>query len=456
MAAAGRIRAGGDLPLLRGAASDAELTDRLLAPMFEQRRAWWIAFAICAAGTLLLFALIAYTLATGIGVWGNNIPVAWGVSIINFVWWGHAGAFISAVLLLTKQPGRPGIGRITESMALFSLAISGIFPLLHLGRPWLFYWMIPYPSSLGVWPQYLSGLTWDMIGILTLLVVSLLFWYVGLIPDLAEVRDCASGKLRRRIYGVFALGWKGSAWEWHVHRQANGLLAGLVVAAATTMHSVASMDFATALIPGWHSTIFPPAFLARGIYSGLCLALLLVLLVRRTCDLGSVLTPQHLDVMARAILALGWAVLYTTVFEVFTSWCSGSEFRRYTYLVERPAGTFALTTWITLGLVLLTPQLFWSRRARRSPPVLAAGAALILAGLWMERFLIVSASLSQDFLPSAWHEYIPGWVEWGILAGALSLFGLLFLLLVRFVPLVSASELKGASRTLPRGRPDDG
>lgn len=448
METAERLREAGELPILHGKPSDAELTDRLLAPMFAQGRGWWSAFAVCAAGTLLLFALIAYTVATGIGVWGNNIPVAWGVSIINFVWWGHAGAFISAALLLSEQPWRPAIGRIAESMAIFSLAISGIFPLLHLGRPWFFYWMIPYPSSLEVWPQYLSGLTWDMHGIFTLLVVSFLFWYVGLIPDLAEVRDRAPGRVRRRVYGVLALGWKGSGRDWHVYRHANGLLAGLVVAAAVTMHSVASLDFATGLVPGWHSTVFPPAFLARGLYSGFALAVLLVLLVRRGYGLESVLTARHLDAMAKLILALGWVVLYTTVFEVFTSWYSGSEYRRYTYLVERPLGAFALVTWITLAFVLLTPQLFWLRRARRSAPVLAAGALLVLVGLWMERYLIVSASLSRDFLPSAWHEYVPSWVEWGILAGTLSLFGLLFLLLVRFVPLVPTSELKETRRGL--------
>lgn len=437
-----------ELPILHGRPDDAELTDRLLAPLSQQGRGWWIAFAVCAAGTLLLLAMIGYTLHHGIGVWGNNIPVAWGVSIINFVWWGHAGAFISAALLLSEQPWRPAIGRIAESMALFSLAISGIFPILHLGRPWFFYWMVPYPNSLDVWPQYLSGLTWDMIGILTLLVVSFLFWYAGLIPDLAEVRDRATGMTRRRIYGVLALGWKGSGRDWHAYRHANGLLAGLVVAAATTMHSLASLDFATTLLPGWHSTIFPPAFLARGIYSGFALAVLLVLLLRRCCALGNVLTARHLDAMAKAILALGWVVLYTTVFEVFSSWYSGSEYRRYSYLVARPVGEFAVVTWLALAAVHLTPQIFWARRARRSVPVLAAGAVLVLVGLWMERFLLVSASLSRGFLPSAWSLYSPSWVEWAILAGTLSLFGFLFLLLVRFVPVVPTSELKEMRRGL--------
>lgn len=433
-------------PVLHGLPDDAAVTEHLLRPVLEPDRAWRVAVGVCAVGTLLLLVLIGYTVATGIGVWGNNVPVGWGVSIVNFVWWGHAGALISAVLLLAGRQWRVSVGRIAETMALCSLAVSGIFPLLHLGRPWFFYWMVPYPGTLDVWPQFRSALTWDMVGILVLLTVSFLFWYLGALPDLAELRDRSSGRGRRLAYGVAALGWRGSAREWYHYRIANGLLAGLVAAAAVGMHSIASLDFATSVVPGWHSTVFPAAFVGRSLFSGGAMILLLVTLMRRWHDMGRVLTARHLDALSKLVLAGSWAVIYTYVVEVFTAWYTGSPYLRYTYLVERTTGTYAAVTWASVLLAMLLPQLFWSRRARGSTAVRVVVALAVLTGLWMERFLIVAGSLNRGFLPSAWHPYTPSLVEWGILAGSLSLFGLLFLLLIRIVPPVPTSELKEMRR----------
>ena len=435
-------------PVLRGHPGDAALTDALLRPAWTPDRAWKAAVAVCAAGTLLLFALTAWTVVRGIGTWGNNVPVAWSVSIVNFVWWGHAGALLSAALLLAGRSWRASIGRIAETMALCSLAVSGIFPLLHLGRPWFFYWMMPYPSTTGVWPQFRSALTWDMVGILTLLFVSFLFWYAGILPDLAELRDRAPGRIRRLAYGVFALGWRGSAREWYHRRIANGMLAGLVVAAAVGMHSIASLDFATSLVPGWHSTAFPAAFVGRSLFTGGALLLLLVTLLRRWHGLGRVITHRHLDALSLLVLAGAAWVAYTLVAEAFTAWLSGSEYLRYTWLVERTAGVYAAETWGAVLLAIAVPQVLWSRRARRSGVVRVGVAVSVLTGMWLERFLTVAGSLNRDFLPSAWAPYAPSWVEWGILAGSLSMFGLLFLLMIRIVPPVPTSELKEMRRGL--------
>jgi molybdopterin-containing oxidoreductase family membrane subunit len=441
-------------PVMVGRPGDAALTDRLLAPLRRAPRGWWVLLALAALGTLVLAGAAGYTVARGIGVWGNNIPVAWAFAIINFVWWigiGHAGTFISAFLLLFQQRWRSSVNRVAEAMTLFALVNAALFPILHLGRPWFFYWLLPYPTRFGVWPQYRSALPWDVAAIATYFTVSLLFWYLGLVPDLATARDLTAGRLRRRIYGFFALGWRGSGGQWEEYRIAYLLLAGLATPLVVSVHSIVSLDFATSQLPGWHSTIFPPYFVAGAIYSGFAMVLVLVIPVRRIFGLEDVITTRHLDNMAKLLLTMAWLLLYAYIVEVFIGWYSGDPYQRYTVLVERPLGPYAWLFWAMLALNLLTPQLFWSARLRTSPPVLFIGALAILAGMWLERFILIVTSLNRDFLPSSWHLYRPTWVDWSILGGSVAFFCLLFLLFLRFVPFVPISELKRLRHELAAG-----
>jgi Ni/Fe-hydrogenase subunit HybB-like protein len=441
-------------PVMVGRPGDTALTDRLLAPLRRAPRGWWLLLALAALGTLVFAGAIGYTVARGIGVWGNNIPVAWAFAIINFVWWigiGHAGTFISAFLLLFQQRWRSSVNRVAEAMTLFALVNAALFPILHLGRPWFFYWLLPYPTRFGVWPQYRSALPWDVAAIATYFTVSLLFWYLGLVPDLATARDRTAGRLRRRIYGLFALGWRGSGRQWREYRIAYLLLAGLATPLVVSVHSIVSLDFATSQLPGWHSTIFPPYFVAGAIYSGFAMVLVLVIPVRRIFGLGDLITTRHLDNLAKLLLAMAWLLLYAYIVEVFIGWYSGDPYQRYTYLVERPLGPYAWLFWAMLALNLLTPQLFWSARLRTSPPVLFMGALAILAGMWLERFILIVTSLNRDFLPSSWHLYRPTWVDWSILGGSVAFFCLLFLLFLRFVPFVPISELKRLRYELATG-----
>jgi len=441
-------------PVLLGRPTDAELTDRLLAPLRSRARAWWLLVALAAGGTLLFIAMSVYTFVAGIGLWGNNIPVAWAYAITNFVWWigiGHAGTFISAFLLLLQQRWRASVNRIAEAMTLFALVNAALFPVLHLGRPWFAYWLIPYPSTMGVWPQFRSALPWDFAAILTYFTVSLLFWYLGLVPDLATIRDRAHlGLTRRRIYGLFALGWRGSARHWQRYRIAYGLLAGLATPLVISVHSVVSMDFATTQLPGWHSTIFPPYFVAGALYSGFAMVLTLLIPLRRIYRLETVITERHLDSMGKLTLAMGWILIYSYAFEAFLAWYGGSGFERYTFLVARTRGPYAVLFWIMIACNGLTPQLLWSRRLRRSPIVLFLASLAIQAGMWLERFIIIVASLNRDFLPSSWRLYAPTWVDWGLLLGSLGLFLLLFLLFLRFVPFIPVSEVKHLRHELAR------
>jgi Ni/Fe-hydrogenase subunit HybB-like protein len=434
----------------------ASVTDRIADIVLTRRTRWpWLAlFAAATAATLAFFGATAYLFSVGVGIWGVNIPVAWGFAIANFVWWigiGHAGTFISAFLLLFQQRWRSSVNRLAEAMTLFALVNAALFPILHLGRPWFFYWLLPYPTRFGVWPQYRSALPWDVAAIATYFTVSLLFWYLGLVPDLATARDRTAGRLRRRIYGLFALGWRGSGRQWREYRIAYLLLAGLATPLVVSVHSIVSLDFATSQLPGWHSTIFPPYFVAGAIYSGFAMVLVLVIPVRRIFGLGDLITTRHLDNLAKLLLAMAWLLLYAYIVEVFIGWYSGDPYQRYTYLVERPLGPYAWLFWAMLALNLLTPQLFWSARLRTSPPVLFMGALAILAGMWLERFILIVTSLNRDFLPSSWHLYRPTWVDWSILGGSVAFFCLLFLLFLRFVPFVPISELKRLRYELATG-----
>ena len=444
-------------PILIGPPSAGELHRRLLGtPMRRGGRGWKLAFAISGALTALLAVCVTYTVHTGIGVWGNNIPVGWALGIVHFVWWigiGHAGTFISAILYLFEQRWRTSINRFAEAMTLFAVMQAALFPLLHLGRPWFFYWLLPYPSQMGVWPQVRSALPWDAAAITTYFTVSLLFWYLGLLPDLAALRDHAPTRRRRIIYGLFALGWHGSATAWRHYRLAYLLLAGLATPLVLSVHSIVSSDFAIGLVPGWHSTIFPPFFVAGAIFSGFAMVLTLIIPVRAAFRMHDVITPRHLDNCAKLILVTGLIVSYGYVVEFFTAWYSADEAERYQFFVGRPFGPNSAVFWTMLACNVLVPQLLWWRRIRRSVAVLFVLSILINVGMWCERFVIIVQSLQREYLPSQWAGYSPTWVDLGILAGTLGFFLLLFLLFLRFVPFIATAEMKELRAELAHGEP---
>jgi molybdopterin-containing oxidoreductase family membrane subunit len=436
---------------MRGRHTEASLTGHLLQPLWSASGAWWLLFVLSCVGTALFVVTITVTIAKGIGTWGNNIPVAWAFAITDFVWWigiGHAGTFISAFLLLLNQRWRGSINRIAEAMTIFALVNAAMFPLLHLGRPWFFYWLVPYPATMNVWPNFKSALPWDVAAVTTYFTVSLLFWYLGLVPDLATARDAAPTRRRRLTYGVFALGWRGSGFQWSRYRIAYTLLAALATPLVISVHSVVSLDFSIAQLPGWHSTIFPPYFVVGAIYSGLAMVIVLLLPIRRAFNLYDIVTERHLDAIAKLMLAMGLMLTYSYIVEIFIAWYSGNVPERYTYLVARPFGPYAIVYWIMTIFNIVTPELFWARRFRTSGTVLFLASLAILVGMWMERFVIIVTSLNRDFLTSSWHLYAPSWVDWGLLAGSVGLFGFLFLLFVRYIPAVALSEVKSLGNEL--------
>ncbi len=436
------------------------LPARILAPLERTPRGWWPLLLLSGALSGVFVLCIAITFGRGIGSWGNNIPVGWAFGIINFVWWigiGHAGTFISAFLLLMDQPWRASLNRVAEAMTIFALVNAGLFPILHLGRPWFFYWLVPYPAAMGVWPQFKSSLPWDIAAISTYFTLSLVFWYLGLLPDLAAARDRVKNIWQKRLYGLAALGWNGSGEQWRRHRIAYLLLAGLCTPLVVSVHSIVSLDFSIAMVPGWHSTIFPPFFVVGAIYSGFAMVLLLVLPLRRALGLDVVITERHLDYVAQLMLVMGLMLAYAYLVEFFGAWYSGNSYERYLALVNRPAGPLSWLYWLTVSINVGAPQLFWSRRMRRSTPALIVVSALVLVGMWTERFTIIVGSLTRDFLPSAWHGYHPTLVDLGLLSGSLGLFVFLFLLFVRWLPTVSLSEVQRLAHQLARGeRPDAG
>jgi Ni/Fe-hydrogenase subunit HybB-like protein len=405
---------------------------------------WWASFGV---GFVLLMGLlygITILFLVGVGIWGINIPVAWGFAIVNFVWWigiGHAGTFISAILLLLLQKWRNSINRLAEAMTLFAVACAGMFPLLHLGRPWTFFWILPYPNTMGLWPQFRSPLVWDVFAVGTYFTVSLIFWYTGLIPDLATMRDRARTRLSKIGFGIMSLGWRGSAVHWKHFQTVYLILAGLSTPLVLSVHSVVSTDFAVANIPGWHTTIFPPFFVAGAIYSGFAMVLNIMIPLRYVYGLNSVITQRHLNCMAGVMLATGLMVGYGYIMETFTGWYSGDIFEQY-LAINRAIGPYGWTYWLLLTFNIVIPQLLWVRRIRTNPISLFLVALSINIGMWLERFVIVIVSLHRDFLPSSWGIYAPtGW-DWLILFGSIGLFVSLVFLFVRFLPIISISEVK--------------
>ena len=449
-----RRAAEGDPPLFEHLPDDAAVGDLLLAPLWTAPPGWWPLLGACVLLSLLFAATVGYSIAVGPGVWGNNIPAAWAYPIVNFVWWigvGHAGAFLSAALLLGGHRWRGGVHRLAELMAMVALLVSGIFPILHLGRQWMFFWLLPYPSTTGLWPQFKSSLAWDVVTIMVHLAVTALLLFVGLLPDLALARDRAPAGWRRRAYAVLALGWRGSAWQWRQRRQAYVVLAALTATLVVSSESAVSFDFAIAQQPGWHSTLFPVYFVIAALYSGVAFLLLLLLPLRRVLRLQPVVTRRHLDRAGLLLLAFGSLFGWVLAVETFTAWYSGGELGRTTLVQSSEPSSYGWLLWGIAVLAVLAPQLLWWRRLRRSAAVLAAVSAIVLVALWIERFTLVIASLNRGFVPSSWATYLPTWVDWSILLGSFGVFGLLLLLLVRLVPVVAVDEIRRLRR-----EPDEG
>ena len=386
----------------------------------------------------------AYLFAKGIGIWGTTIPIGWAFPIVNFVWWvgiAHAGTLISAILLLLSQDWRTSINRFAEAMTLFAVACAGLFPLLHLGRPWVFHWLMPYPNTMDLWPQFRSPLVWDVFAVLTYFTVSILFWYTGLIPDLATLRDRTPNRFAQIVYGMLAMGWRGSAVHWHRYATAYLLMAGLATPLVVSVHSIVGMDFAAAIVPGWHTTIFPPYFVAGAIFSGFAMVVTLAIPLRAVYGLQSFVTLRHLDNMAKIILATGSIVAYGYTAEVFFSYYSGNPYERYV-TINRALGPYAWSYWALIACNIVTPQLLWFRSVRRSAPVLFVIALVINVGMWLERFVIVVVSLHRDFLPSAWGMYYPTIWDFVHFVGSLGLFFTLLFLFIRLLPMISIFELR--------------
>ena len=408
---------------------------------------WWAAFVPSVLCMMMLFSMITYLITTGVGVWGNMRPVMWGWPIVNFVWWigiGHAGTLISAILFLLRQRWRTGVNRAAEAMTIFAVMCAGIFPLIHIGRVWFGWWLFPIPNANGIWPQFRSPLMWDVFAVSTYFTVSLLFWYVGLIPDLATMRDRAKTKIRQFLYGLFALGWTGSNRHWRNYEKAYLILAGLATPLVLSVHSIVSLDFSVSQLPGWHTTIFPPYFVAGAIYSGFGMVLTLLVPLRSMCKLEDIITTRHIDVMCKVTLATGSIVGYAYLMEYFIAWYSGNPYERWTFW-HRMFGTYWYGGMAMMMFNAIVPQLFWIKWCRRNLVAVFIISILANVGMWFERFVIVVGSLYQDFLPANWSYFKPTWVDVCTYLGTFGLFFTLFLLFLRFLPLIAISEVKGVT-----------
>jgi Ni/Fe-hydrogenase subunit HybB-like protein len=425
----------------------ASVTDKISAIVLagQTPRAWVLGFGVAFLLVMLLMYAVAYLLAVGVGIWGIKIPVAWGFAIVNFVWWigiGHAGTLISAILLLLHQEWRTSINRFAEAMTLFAVACAGMFPLLHLGRPWFFYWLFPYPNTMRIWPQFRSPLVWDVFAVSTYATVSFLFWYMGLIPDLATLRDRARHWIARKAYGFLAMGWRGSAIHWRRYEVAYLLMAGLATPLVVSVHSVVSFDFTIAILPGWHSTIFPPYFVAGAIFSGFAMVMTLAIPLRWIYGLEDLITMRHLENMAKVLLATGLIVAYGYFMETLMAWYSGNRYEAY-MMLNRAFGPYAAVYWLVIACNVLAPQAVWFSRVRRSVPALFVVALVVNLGMWAERYMIVVVSLTRDFVPSAWGAYAGTRWDWATLAGSIGLFLALMFLFIRLLPVISIFELRG-------------
>ncbi|HEU6448098.1 MAG TPA: NrfD/PsrC family molybdoenzyme membrane anchor subunit [Verrucomicrobiae bacterium] len=416
----------------------------VLKPKQRQPVHWFIVAGIAFTLLMLFFVSIGWLLHFGVGIWGIEIPVAWGFAIVNFVWWvgiGHAGTFISAILLLLHQKWRTAINRFTETMTLCAISCAGLFPLLHLGRPWVFYWMAPYPDTMDLWPQFRSPLVWDMFAVGTYFLVSLIFWYSGLIPDLATLRDRAPTRGKKLFYGFLALGWRNSAVHWQRHQSAYLLLAGIATPLVLSVHSVVGLDFAVAMVPGWHETIIPPYFVAGAIYSGFAMMLNIMLPIRALYGLHNVITPRYLNNIGNVMLVLGNMVAYSYIMEMFMAWYSGDIFEQ-TAMAKRAFGPYGGLFWALIVINILVPQFLWFKKVRTNPKLLFWVALSANVGMWVDHFLIIVTSLTRGFTPSMWRNYTPTFWDIATMFGSVGLFLMLIVLFVRFLPLISISETR--------------
>ncbi len=435
----------GQPPVVAPGHTPGTVTDKISSIVLKRTpRWWWVGFGITFVFVQMLLYALTKLVFTGVGIWGNNVPVGWAFDIINFVWWigiGHAGTLISAILLLLRQEWRTSINRFAEAMTLFAVACAGLFPLLHVGRPWLAYWMLPYPNTMGLWPQFRSPLIWDVFAVSTYATVSLLFWYVGLIPDLATLRDRARRKLSQIVYGFFAMGWRGSAVHWHNYEVAYLLLAGLATPLVLSVHTVVSFDFAVGQLPGWHATIFPPYFVAGAIFAGFAMVLCLAVPLRRAFGLEDFITIRHIQNMCKVMLATGLIVAYGYLVEIFMAFYSGNPYERF-MVMNRIEGPYRWA-WVALLVCnVLVPQAIWSKRVRTTPWMAFVVALFVSFGMWLERFVIIVISLHRDFLPSSWGHYAPTRFDWMTFTGTIGLFLALMFLFIRVLPMISIFEMR--------------
>jgi len=436
------------------------LTDKLSIFAEGKIPRWWlIAFipsVFCA--TVVLPTMLVYQISTGVGVWGNRAPVMWGWDIVNFIWWigiAHAGTLISAMLFLTRQHWRTTIGRAAEAMTVFSVMMAGLYPGIHVGRAWFDWFMFPIPNSNGLWPQFRSPLMWDVFAVNTYLVVSTLFWYMGMIPDLAAFRDRATTRPRKFIFGIFAMGWTGSAWQWHNYEKAYVVLAGLATLLVFTVSSIVGLDFCTSMLAGWHATIFPLYFVVGAVYCGFGMVLVLLIPLRKLCHLEEIITQRHIDRVCKLTLLSSLIIAYIYLMEYFVAWYSGDTYERWVFGHRLFGHTYWYGGWIMLLINVGLAQLLWLKRARQNLKLVFFIGLCINVGMWFERFVIVVGSLYQDFLPSSWGIYFPTWVDAGTFLGTLGVFFTMYLLFVKFLPVIAMAEVKAVMPDADPHRPVD-
>ena len=429
--------------------SYGQVDDVVNTPVLTHPRstpAWWYIGILIALALLGMYlATVVYLITTGIGIFGNNQPVAWGFPIINFVWWigiGHAGTLISAALLLFRQPWRTSINRFAEAMTIFAVVCAGLYPILHLGRPWVFYWLLPYPNTMGLWPQFRSPLDWDLFAISTYASVSVLFWYIGLIPDLATLRDRAKNKGLKLLYAVLSLGWNNSTKAWQRYMRAYLLLAAVSFPLVLSVHSTIAMDFAFSQVPGWNNTIMPPYFVAGAVFAGFAMVLILAIPLRKAFGLEKLITMRHLDNSAKLMLATGMIVVYGYMIELFIAWYSGVEFERFMAINRVFGEDHAIYFWALILCNFIAIQPLWSLRVRQSPIALFIISVIVSIGMWLERFVIISVTLTKDFLLSSWGDFDATVFDWSLYIGSLGLFATLFFLFIRLLPSIATTEMK--------------
>ncbi len=432
---------------LEGEHTYGSINDRISSIVLNQNAqpAPWFLLFLTGFGLLQVLGLaVAWLLYKGVGIWGINIPSGWGMDIINFVWWigiGHAGTLISAILLLARQQWRNSINRFAEAMTLFAVSCAGLYPLLHTGRPWVAYWLMPYPNILGMWPQFRSPLVWDVFAVTTYATVSALFWFIGLIPDLASLRDRARNPVARLVAGAAALGWRGSARHWQRYETAYLILAGLSAPLVLSVHSIVSFDFAVGIVPGWHTTIFPPYFVAGAVYAGFAMVLTLAIPIRAWYGLKDMITMKHIDWMAKIMLATGLVVFYGYILEVFFGWYSGDRYESYV-IWNRLHGPYRWAYYALIFCNGFAPQFLWSKKVRQNLVVLWLLCQIVSVGMWLERYVIIPISLHRDFLPASWGYYTPTFWDWAMFLGTMGQFMLFMFLFIRFLPMINIFEIK--------------